>query len=268
MRRLLTVLLLTALWSPSWAQSDTAQWSVEGPIDLFTTDELGNLYTVRGNDLDLFNRQGEHVAHNSLNAFGLISRIDAYSSMKPMIFSRNQGQLALLDNTLSTQGGFMDLSRNGYPQVTLVCTGVQGRFWFFDERDMALMRVDGKLKQIANTGRLDQLLSFTPQPTYMEEADNRLYMVDPKHGVLVFDLFGTFVRTLPIHGVDRIQVREGFLWYVNEGQLERYDLRAFTTEMVDWPQGNSTVEVLSARIEHGRLYRQTPDGIRVSSIGK
>lgn len=267
MRPLLLVWLVLA-WIPSWSQNDTAQWSVKGPIDLFTTDELGNLYTVRGNDLDLFDRHGVHKAHNSLNAFGLISRIDAYSSMKPMIFSRNQGQFALLDNTLSMQGAPMDLSRSGYPQVTLVCTGVQGRFWFFDERDMALIRVDGKLQELANTGRLDQLLSFTPQPTYMEESESRLYMVDPKHGVLVFDLFGMFVRTLPIHGAERIQVREGFLWYVADGQLERYDLRAFTTEMVPWPEDTSPADVLNARIEHGRLYRQTADGIRVSPIAK
>ena len=266
MRRLLLVWMVFS-WIPSWSQSDTAHWSVKGPIDQFTTDEMGNLYTLRGNDLDLFDRHGVQVAHNSLNAFGLISRIDAYSSMKPIIFSRNQGQLALLDNTLSIQGSTMDLSRNGYPQVTLVCTGVQGRFWFFDERDMALIRVDGKLQELANTGRLDQLLSFTPQPTFMEESDSRLYMIDPEHGVLVFDLFGSFVRTLPIHGADRIQVREGFLWYVQDGQLERYDLRAFTTEIVPWPQDTSTSVVLNARIEHGRLYCQTPEGIQVSTIG-
>ncbi len=267
MRPLLLVWLVLA-WIPSWSQTDTTQWSVQGPIDLFTTDELGNLYTVRGNDLDLFDRQGLHKAHNSLNAFGLISRIDAYSSMKPIIYSRNQGQFALLDNTLSMQGAPMDLSRSGYPQVTLVCTSVQGRFWFFDERDMALIRVDGKLQELANTGRLDQLLSFTPQPTYMEEAEGRLYMVDPDHGVLVFDLFGTFVRTLPIHGAARIQVQDGILWYVRDGQLERYDIRSFSTEIVPWPQDSSTAEVLNARIQHGRLYRQTADGILVSVIAK
>ncbi len=35
------------------------------------------------------------------------------------------------------------------------------------------------LKTLANTGRLDQLLGFTPQPTYMTESDSKLYLVDP-----------------------------------------------------------------------------------------
>ncbi|MBK9060931.1 MAG: hypothetical protein IPL81_14065 [Flavobacteriales bacterium] len=130
----------------TWAQADTVRWAVEGAMDRFTTDELGNLYTLRGNDLDLYDPHGRHVAHNSLNTFGAISRIDAFSSLKPLIFSRAQGQLAMLDNTLSVQGSVLDLSRNGFPQVTLACMSVQGRIWFFDERELALMRVDAQLR--------------------------------------------------------------------------------------------------------------------------
>lgn len=250
------------------AQADTVRWSVEGRMDRFTTDELGNLYTLRGNDLDLYDRHGAHVAHNSLNSFGPITRIDAFSSLKPLIFSRAQGQLALLDNTLSVQGSVVDLSRSGFPQVTLTCMSVQGRIWFFDERELALMRVDGQLHPVANTGRLDQLLPFTPQPTYMEESDGRLYLVDPANGVMVFDLFGTLVRNLPIRGAQRIQVRDGFIWYVENGRLNRYDTRAFTTDTVAWPTVTDTLPVIDARIEHALLYRLLPDRVLVERIGE
>ena len=270
MKLLLTALLLLSAFAPACSQADTTHWSVEGSIDQFTTDEIGNLYLLRGNDLDLYDEHGRHAAHNSYNAFGPISRIDAFSSLKPMIFSRLQGQLALLDNTLSIQGSPIDLPRRGFPQVTMACMGVQGRFWFFDERDMTLSRLDDKLRPLANTGRLDQLLNFAPQPTYMEEQDDRLYMVDPEHGVLVFDLFGTFMRTLPILGVKEIQVREGSIWYVKDSRLERYDMRAFTTDVIPWPATTTTdtLPVLGARMEHGRIYRMLPDRVLVDGIGQ
>ncbi len=267
MKRFLIAVLLTVPIA-TWAQTDTVRWSVLGTMDRFTTDELGNLYTLRGNDLDLYDQHGRHVAHNSLNTFGPISRIDAFSSLKPLIFSRAQGQLAMLDNTLTVQGSVLDLSRNGFPQVTLTCMSVAGRIWFFDEREMALIRVDAQLRAVANTGRLDQLLSFTPQPTYMEEADDRLYVVDPANGVMVFDLFGTFVRNLPILGTDRIQVREGFIWYVENGRFNRYDMRAFTTDTVAWPTISDSLPVIDARIEHGLLYRLLPDRVLVEGIGQ
>ena len=139
--RIPTVLLLLLSCTPLLAQTDTAHWSVTGAFDLFTTDELGQLYTLHGNDLDLYDQHGKHLAHNSFNSFGPISRIDAFSSLKPMIYSRAQGQLAVLDNTLSMQGGPTNLIARGLPQATLACMGVQGCFWFFDERDLQLIRL-------------------------------------------------------------------------------------------------------------------------------
>lgn len=133
MRPLLsTLILLTALPAP--AQPDTAHWSMQGPLDAFTTDDLGNLYTVKGNELDLYDRTGAHRAHNSLLTFGSISRIDGFSSMKPMIFSRTQGQLAVLDNTLSVQGSPINLPAAGFSAISAACMGVQNRYWLYDER--------------------------------------------------------------------------------------------------------------------------------------
>lgn len=250
------------------AQSDTAHWSVQGRFDLFTTDDLGNLYTLHGNDLDLYDRTGKHLAHNSLRTFGAIDRIDAFSSLKPLIFSRAQGQLALLDNTLSTQGTVLDLPSAGYPAVGMACMGVQNRFWFFDERQGALVRTDALLRPVANSGRLDQLLGIVPRPSYMEEANDKLYMVDPDNGVFVFDLFGTPLRTLPITGARHVDVREGAVWYVAGNQLLRYDLLTLATETVPWPATaqDETITVVDARIEHGRLYRLTADRILVDKL--
>jgi hypothetical protein len=223
---------------------------------------------LHGNDLDLYDQHGKHLAHNSFNSFGPISRIDGFSSLKPLIYSRAQAQLAVLDNTLSIQGGATDLNRRGLQQTTLACMGVQGCFWFFDERDLALMRLDGQMKTLANTGRLDQLLGFTPHPTYMTESDSKLYVVDPGRGVLVFDLFGTFMRTLPILGASTIQVRDDMIWSVSEGKMHRYDMRLLTNEEISWPASTDSLGVRDARIEHGRLYRLMPDRILVDRLGQ
>lgn len=249
------------------AQADTSHWQVAGPVGLFTTDELGNLYVLQQHDLDVYDRHGRRKAHNSLNRFGPITAMDASYSLKPMIFSAPLGQLALLDNTLSFQGDPMDLVRLGFPQVTLVCSSVQNRFWFFDDRELALKRVDGRLNEVASTGPLDQLLGFAPRPVYMVEADGRLYLADPEQGVLVFDLFGTYIRTLHVTGVNRMQVRDGQLWFVHNGKLHRYDMLAFHAEEVPWPEAQTAAPVLDARIEQGRLYRLTAEGVSVTPLG-
>lgn len=264
MKPLLAFFLLCAL--PAWAQTDTAHWSVQGPFDAFTTDELGNLCTVRGHELDLYDRAGAHRAHNSLLTFGAISRIDGFSSMKPMIFSRSQGQLAVLDNTLSVQGSPIDLPAAGYRAVGAACTGVQNRYWLYDEREAVLVRVDAQLRPVARSGRLDQVLGVLPHPTWMEEADEQFYLVDPDLGVFVFDLFGTPLRTLPITGARRVQVRNGAVWYVAQGALMRYGLLDLRTDQVPWPVASAGAVVEEVRIAHGRLYRLVNDRILVDAL--
>lgn len=248
------------------AQAPPAPRFIEGTFDRFTTDDLGNIYAVQGDVLHLMNAEGRSLARNSLNTFGEITHIDAFSSLKPLIFSRQQGQLALLDNTLSVQGDPIDLPRGGFPQVTQVCMSVQNAFWFFDERELSLARVDAQLRPLANTGRLDQLLGWTPHPTFLVESDSWLYVCDPEHGVLLFDLFGTYARTLPIIHTQRIDVRTGTIWYMSGIGLHRYDLRTMETTDVPWPIPMDELLVRDVRIERGAMYLLLPDRIVVATL--
>ncbi len=119
---------------------------IEGRYDAFTTDELGNVYALRGDELALFNPRGESWLRNSVKTFGRIAVLDAFYSLKPLLFSAEQGQLAMLDNTLSLQGSVINLPRSGFPQVVLACASVQNHFWFFDQRERELIRVNSQLR--------------------------------------------------------------------------------------------------------------------------
>jgi hypothetical protein len=263
MMRLL--LLLPALWAclGAGAQAFDPVRSIPGRFDLFTTDELGNVYALSGDELQLFDPQGNSWLRNSLKTFGRITHIDVFQSLKPLVFARDQGQLAMLDNTLAVQGGVINLPSSGFPQVEMACGSVQNCFWFFDPRELALMRVDNKLEVIGNSGRLDQLLGFTPRPVQMQELDNWLYVNDPAHGILVFDLFATYYKTIPITGATRFEVRGNDLWYMQNDTLHRYDRRTFGTEHFPMPGEG---KVRDARIERGRLYLLREDRIDMADI--
>ena len=160
--KVLNLFAALVICSVAAAQAPQDAVVIEGAFDRFTTDELGNVYTLQGDELKLFDAKGKRLIRNSLKTFGSITHLDAFSSLKPMIFSRPQGMLAVLDNTLAVQGDPVDLNRSGFPQVTLACMSVQNCFWFFDERLLQLTRVDNQLRTLSSTGRLDQLLGFTP----------------------------------------------------------------------------------------------------------
>jgi len=216
--------------------------------------------------LELYDPQGRSWLSNSAKTFGRIGTIDAFYSLKPMVFSPEQGLLAMLDNTLSLQGSVVYLSREGYAQVVLACMSVQNAFWFFDERELALVRVDKQLRSLANTGRLDQLLGFTPRPIAIQEHDGRLYLNDPQEGILVFDLFGTYMKTIGIKGAHSFEVRGEVLFFFGSAGAQLYDMKSFATQpfAIHVPDGGN---VRDMRVERGRVYLLLEDRILVHQLG-
>lgn len=260
-------LVTILVWCPllSAAQWPEAAVEIKGNFQRFTTDEIGNVYALQGDELFLFDRTGKRLARNSVKTLGEITTIDAFFSLKPMIFSRGQGMLASLDNTLSVQGDPISLPRNGFPQVTLACASVQNCFWLFDERLMQLTRVDAQLRPLAVSGRLDQVLGFFPHLTFMVEQDSWLYLCDPENGVLVFDLFGGYARTLPVVGASDLQVRDGTIIHLKDGVMGIYDPKRFATDLpVTWLTKKEVPRPLDVRIEQGLLYALFPGRIVIA----
>lgn len=266
MSPLLHALALLALPSALLAQATEPQAAraIEGRFDLFTTDELGNVYALQGDELVLFDSKGRSWLRNSLKTLGRISAIDAFYSMKPMVLAAEQGQVAVLDNTLAVQGSVINLPRSGFPQAVLACMSVQNGFWLFDQRDLALLRVDAQLRPLANTGRIDQLLGFAPQPVAMQEHDSRLYVNDPARGIHVFDLFGTYMRTLPIIGARSMQVRDGVIICLIGAEAWRYDIRTMQERPITLPLALD--EARDLRIERGQAHALLPDRIAIVPV--
>jgi hypothetical protein len=241
---------------------DSATW-ITGAFDVFTTDDLGNVYTVQGDLVQLHAPDGRLLARNSAKMFGRITTIDAFYSLKPLVFSREQRQFAVLDNTLSLQGSVIDLSRNGFPWVSLMCGSVQNCFWFFDEREFSLTRVDQQLRPLATTGRLDQLLGHSPSPVHLVESGNMVYLCEPGRGVHVFDLFGTYLRTLPVMDADQIQVTGGNVYYLHDDTLRVFDpLTLEAHPFTPLPARGARL----ARMQKDRIYMLTGKGIGVHYV--
>ncbi len=267
----LPLILSLAIVPFSWNDTSSIQTDrlngeaheIMGNFDRFTTDELGHVYTLFGDELVIHDNQGRQGLRNSLKTFGRITHIDAFYSLKPMVFSADQGRLAVLDNTLSLQGSVIDLSRE-FPQVVLAAASVQNNFWLFDERELSIRRVDGQLRPIADTGRLDQLLGFTPRPVSMHEHDSWLYVNDTINGVLVFDLFGTYARTIPITGARTIEVRGKELYFFKDEKLQLYNMQSFEISEISMP--DQFGKVIDARVERGSVYLQLADRIVISPM--
>ena len=87
------------------------------------------------------------------------------------------------------------------------------------------------------------LLNRRVAPNYLREHNQRVYVNDPAVGVLVFDVFGKYLKTLPITGVDRFHFSGPRLFYFSEDRgWESFHLETLFTRSLPVPDAGRRSE--------------------------
>ena len=159
---------------------------------------------------------------------GYITSIDVTNPLKIAVFYYNQTQIVFLDNTLSKQTQKIALETTPYDQTQLVCSSINSGVWLFDQRSFQLVRLSEKLVEIQKTINIAQLVGKSIEPSLLSEKNNWVYLYDKNLGLLVFDIFGTYLKTIPIKNAKNIQVTDEAVFYEEEKQLIRYDFKENT----------------------------------------
>lgn len=250
------ILFLSILFSD---QEYSPAFQIEGKVDLMYRDNLDNLYTVKDYTINKYNSKGELMFTYSDNYLGKISSVSIGEGLKVLVYYKNNAQLVVLDNSLSELAPPVTLNFYNLGTTSLVCSSYQNRYWFFDPLQGALIRTTNTFTEEFNSGNLDQILNQNIEPTLMQEWGNILYLNDPKIGILVFDIFGTYQKTLPLLGVNGFQVSEYGIYFMEKGEFKFYDFKSFLIQNVEIPE----TQVTKALISNKMLYLQSEKGISV-----
>ena len=239
------------------------RWNLEisfrQPSDILSSDNLQQFYTVNGSVFRKYNSLGQLQYTYSNNQLGDISSVDVHYALRPIVFYANQRKLVVLDNTLSNRRGVVDLTAKGFQNVTLVAGAANNNYWFYDAVSFALIRVSDNFQTLQNSGNLGQLLQTDLQPNFLIEKDNWVYLNNPLTGILVFDQYGTYYKTIPIVGLKQFQVSGDILYYFLHDHYYAYNMKSFDTAEELLPQKHAQL----ARIEGDQLYLTQHDSIFV-----
>jgi predicted DNA repair protein MutK len=82
---------------------------------------------------------------------------------------------------------------------------------------------------------LRQQLSELPKPSYLIERDRRVYMADTSLGLLIFDQYGTYLNTLSLIGLHKMQIVGSQIIYQKANQLIAYDFKKFVETQIPIP---------------------------------
>jgi len=223
-------------------------YTIPGKFDFIEFDNLLNIYGVRNTEVFKYNPDGTFAFRFSDEQMGEVGSMDITYPLRPMLMYPDLNYVILLDNTLSNNRGRINLLDKNINMGVLGCSSVQNHFWFYDGMNFSLIRMNENFKQIATTGNLSQVLRLDLNPNYIEEFANRIYLNNPESGILVFDIFGTYIKTIPIKGLDRFQVFENSIVYFRENKLNTYNTINHTLSEVELPEICSQALIYKNRV--------------------
>jgi hypothetical protein len=139
-------------------------------------------------------------------------------------------------------------------QPLVVCQSSLDGYWIFDQRDFTLKKIDVNLRVLFQSNDMNQTLGYPLEPVSMIESNDYVYLNNPATGIVVFDKYGTYYKTIPIFPVSSFQLIDKDLLYVKDNSLHRYNLSTLSDNEIIIPKHDS---VTCARFEQHELYLLT-----------
>lgn len=229
--------------------------------DYIKSDELGNIFVVNDNQLTKYSADGVQL-HTYSNLYsGDINFVDTRDPFKIFLYYKDFGQVEFLDQSLSLASSTISLSMLNLELATLACGSYQGAFWVYNPMNFELLRIDQQLEVNERTGNLQQATGYSLDPNYMIERDNFLYVNDPAIGILIFDKYGTYYKTIPILGLSSFQVSEKRIIYFLGDKISIYDTKLNEENYTDLPWKDALSVSVCLSLEPSRLYMLSDGGL-------
>ena len=234
-------------------------FTVKSTSDFFTTDNLGNTYLIKGEEIKKYSQTGDLLKIFSNKTTGKITSLDATNPLRILVFYKDFATILIIDDLLSQNGDPMNLLDYSLEQSDAICTSFNNGIWFFNRENMELVRLDESFKPVVNTGNLNRLLGADFKPNFMIENNGYLYLNNPLEGVYVFDIYGTYFKTIPIKNLQRFQVKDNNMFYYIGGILKSYNIKDLSQKELPFKN------VADVRVEKENYYLFYTDSVVVKS---
>ena len=204
----------------SWQQTKL----LENPVSKVKVDQLNSIYGIRNGEIVKYDSQGKLLTRYSNKLIGEEVKLDVTNPMKLILFSEDQMRLIFLDSRLGELRQEINLFNEGYEQISLAATSHSNGFWLYDPINFRLIRFDQYFKKERESLNIAQLLRVEFYPTDMLEVDNKVYLTDPRNGIYVFDVYGNYIKRIPIKEISELHISDQRLFFERGGKLFGFNL--------------------------------------------
>lgn len=227
-------------------------------------DKMKQLYLIEdAHTLLKYSSDGDLLHQFNENSLGEISYVDVSNPFRILVYYNDYATVLFLDRTLSEIQRH-DLSDLDIPEVRALGTASDNNIWLFDNNSYTLKKVNSQNEVVAESSDLSLLLAEALDPNRLIETNSRVYLNSPNLGILVFDVFGNYIKTIEILHLDYFQVYEGQIFYVEDKKFKTYHLLSFLTKEIKMPIISKKLEQLC--IAQERLYIKNDNKVNIFTL--
>lgn len=237
---------------------------IPAQADFFAVDPLENIFLIKGSQVQKLEHRANKKKNYSSLIFGKITSVDVSNPFKILIFYKDFNKIEFLDNNLSLMASTVSLDDLGYYHVTAACSSVNGGFWLFDQSLNQISYIDQDLNTVQKSSILTDIIGQNTgyEAVSMLEKNDYIYLGIKDQGVLLFDNYGTYIKTFPIKSAEKFQIINDHISYLNDGNLYFYNLDNYNETHIKLPKP----EIKQAIIENGKLYIQSESVIYIYQL--
>ena len=237
----LTLLIFTTLNSFSQKIKVESEQSIQ-------IDHLENIYLINKGNLSILNNNKHKEYQN--NFLGDIYSIDISNPLRILVFHKDANQIIFLNNELSIIGDAISLDEINLPDISTVCTSQINGFWVFNNLNNRIEFYNSNLIKIHTSIDLSNQINNLENIEEIKMAGEQIYLKVKNTGILVFDMFATYIKTLPIKETNSFQIFEQSIIYAKNQQILIYSFDKLNTSVLF----QSDYKIDYAQIVNSHLY--------------
>lgn len=209
------------------------------PTQLADVDRLNNIFVndSRGNIVKL-DSLARPIAQYAPTQYGLLTSLEAWSSLRVFLFYQDTQRYTFLDRFLSPNE-FSKLPGDILGLVSLATPSSDNQLWLLDLTSINLIKFDIRFNSVTLNQSLNQLADTLKLEAYqLSEYQNRVYLGDSSLGILVFDNIGNYLHMIDKKGKDPFHFQNENLYYLNNRQLHVRSLYQDQHQIIDLPENH------------------------------
>ena len=217
-----TILIIAFLFLQN-ANKWTPGQSINLHAEYINIDHLHNIYLVQQNKLLKYDQLGEKLCEYSINYSGSITSIDVSDPMRILLYYEDYNQLVFLDNKLAPIGSTVVLDDFNFGYTKVVCSSEQGGFWVYSLQKQQLFYINSNMQIEQKSVSIGSVLTINSVPNFIYEKNNKLYLNIPEEGIYVFDIYGYYIKKIPIKMLSNFQLNENNIIYPVKNKIVRFN---------------------------------------------